>query len=173
MDFISHLPTFIYHIAGFDVITDLTTTSSGKDLIDFTTNGVKAAAAASGNFTDSTLTVGGTDAVITHVIDANGLATFAKTGPAALTISSDAILAAVVQYLAGGDIGNAGATLVFNATYAVSTRGATAHTFVYQQTTTNAGAASGTDGYSLIDLPGVTLTGVETAVTTDGYLYIA
>jgi Ca2+-binding RTX toxin-like protein len=160
-------------IVGFDVITDLTTgtTAAAKDLIDFAVTPVAGTVAADVNGTDSTLTVGGTDAVITHSIAAGSVVTFKKTGPAALAITSDAILAAVVQYLAANDIGDAGTTVVFTATYATSTRGSTAHSFLYQQKTTNAG---GTDGYEVIDLVGVTLVGIETtASTTDASVYVA
>jgi hypothetical protein len=164
-------------ITGFDTITDLETgiVAADKDKIDFSVAGVKAAAAAAGNFTDSALFVSG-QKIASHVVDANGLVKFTNdsTTPAAVNITSDAELAAVVQYLAGGDIGDAGATVIFNATYATATRGATARTFVYQQTTTDAATAAVTDGYTLVDLAGVTLLGVEaTASTTDKYLFIA
>jgi hypothetical protein len=162
-------------ITGFDVITDLTTgtTANAKDKIDFEVAGLVATAAAAGNFTDSTAIVGttGTAKVITHVTSAVGLTTFAITGGGALTIASDSDLAAVVQYLMGGDIGDAGMAVVFSATYTTATRGSVTHSFIYQQTTNDAGA---TGGNQLVDLVGVTLIGLETtASTTDVYAFIA
>jgi hypothetical protein len=161
-------------ITAFDQITDLTTgtVAADKDTLDFSVAGILAAAA-SGDFTNSTLTVGG-KAIATHTISATGLTTFTNTNGEAVVINSDAALAAVIQYLSGGDIGNAGATLIFNATYSAETRGSVTHTFAYQQTTTNAATTGAGDGYSLVDLVGVTLTGLETtASTTNNYMLIA
>ena len=53
-------------------------------------------------------------------------------------------------------------TVVFNATYATATRGSVTHSFIYSQTETTAGS---TGGYSLIDVVGVTLVGLETTAS--------
>ena len=113
-----------------------------------------------------------------HAISATGVVTFGSTdaysGSALLVATSDAELAALVQYLMANDIGNAGASVVINATYASSTRGSATHSFVYTQLTTNAATAGGAgDGAELIDLVGVAAAGLETtASTTDLIPYI-
>jgi len=160
---------------AFDAITNVTlgTTAANKDRIDVVGTAALSAAATV-NGTDSTLTIGGA-VVGEHTVSATGLTTFVvANGGAAQVVTSDASLAAVLQYLSGVDIGNSGSSLVFTATYAVSTRGSVTHSFLYTQNTGNAANASAADGFTLVDFIGVTLTGVETtASTTDGLLFIA
>jgi len=163
-------------ITGFDVVTDLTTgtVAASKDLIDFQVGPVAHATNGATNGTDGTLITGGAGAavVISHTAaTATGLASFVITGGGTLTIATDADLAAVIQYLNLNDLGNAGSTIVFQATYAAATRGATAHSFIYQQTTTDAG---GTGGHQLVDIVGVSLVSWETtASTTDASVFVA
>jgi len=52
--------------------------------------------------------------------------------------------------------------VTFVATYTESTRGSATHSFIYSQNTNDAG---GVGGYSLVDIVGVTLTGVESTVS--------
>ena len=122
--------------------------------------------------TDSTLTIGGS-VVGKHTLGVNGTYTFqlgtsGSGGTAAIT--DNASLAAVVQYIAanvqgsGTVTGVAGATLAFTGTI-----GGTAHTWVYEQILTTAGSVG---GYELVDLAGITLTGV-TAATGAGLAIIA
>ena len=74
---------------------------------------------------------------------------------APLTVTSTGSLAAVVQYLIGSDIGNAGSAVAFTTSGAIGN-----HTFVYQQTATTIG---NTGGYTLVELANVTLTNVSGA----------
>ncbi|MEI8720297.1 VCBS domain-containing protein [Mesorhizobium sp. ISC11] len=141
-------------ISGYDVITDFNTTAGG-DILDLPIVG---ASATSGNVNgagDSTLTIGG-DTVQSHNVT-NGIATFfgTDTFTAPLTVTSTGSLAAVVQYLLGNDIGNAGSTVAFTTSGAIGN-----HTFVYQQTATTNGNAG---GYTLVELANVTLTNVSGA----------
>lgn len=102
-------------ISGYDQITDFTlgTASVLSETLDV---GGTAALAAAGdtNGTDSTLTIGGT-AVKSHSVSAAGIVTFddADTFATAVSLTTTAHLAAVVQYLQGNDIGNAGTTVAF------------------------------------------------------------
>jgi len=161
---------------AFDAITNVTTgtTAANKDKIDVVGT-ASVAAAATVNGADSTLTIG--NAVVgEHTVSATGLTTFVvANGGAAQVVVSDASLAAVLQYLSGVDIGAAGQSLVFTATYAASTRGSVTHSFVYTQNSANAASAGGADdGFTLIDFIGVTLVGLETtASTTNNSLFIA
>jgi len=166
-------------VTGFDVITDLTTgtTAASKDLANLPGTPVLAASSTGTNGTDSTLTIGGS-AVKSHAISAAGVVTFGSTdvysGSALLVATSDAELAALVQYLMANDIGAAGASVVINATYASATRGSVTHSFIYNQLTANAATAGNSgDGAELIDLVGVAAAGLETtASTTDLIPYI-
>jgi hypothetical protein len=116
------------------------------------------------------LTIGAA-AVGKHTITSTGLLTVTDGSGSALAVVDDATLAAVIQYLAANDIGDAGATVVLQATYASTTRGGTAHSIIYTQTATTAG---GSGGYNVVDVVGVTLVGVEaTASTTNLSAYIA
>ena len=136
-------------VSGYDVITDWGAGGTA-DKLHFSVAPVLATAG-SVNGVDSTLTIGG-QTVKSHYVDATtGMATFDDVNnySSALAISSTSNLAAVVQYLMGTDIGSAGATLAFLATI----NGVT-NTYVYEQTTTNAGG-------SLVELTGVTITSVH------------
>ena len=161
---------------AFDAITNVTTgtTAANKDKIDVVGT-ASVAAAATVNGADSTLTIGGA-VVGQHVISATGLTTFVvANGGNAQVVTTDASLAAVLQYLSGVDIGAAGQSLLFTATYGAATRGSVTHSFVYTQNSANAasGGAAG-DGFTLIDFIGVTLVGLEIAAsTTDLSLFIA
>jgi hypothetical protein len=163
-------------ITGFDVIADLTTgtTANLKDKVDFQVAPIAHGTDGAGDGTDSALVVGGagTDKVISHTAaTATGLASFVKTGGGALTIATDADLAAVVQYLNGFDLGDAGALILFRATYTTATRGSTAHTYLYQQTTNDNGT---TGGFQLVDIVGVSLLAFETtASTTNLNIFVA
>jgi hypothetical protein len=155
-------------IVGFDVVTDLTTgtTAAAKDTLNVVGTASLAAAATVNGATDSVLTIGGA-VVGEHTISATGLTTFVvANGGNAQVVTSDASLAAVVQYLSGVDIGAAGQSLVFVATYATATRGSVTHSFIYTQNTANAASTSAADGYTLIDVVGVTLIGLETTAST-------
>lgn len=150
-------------IVGFDVITDfrLGTAALVAESIDF--SGVTEAVLANTagvNGTDSTLTIGG-NAVKSHAIT-GGIATFddADTYAAALTLTSTAHLAAVVQYLQANDLGDAGATLAFT----VGT-----DTYLFMQ-----GDNGGTNSADLlIKLTGVSGTSISaTNATTAGLIDI-
>jgi len=164
-------------IVGFDVITDLTTgtTAASKDKVDFAVAGILTGLAngvTDGN--DGVIIIGtaGTDVIVSDTTaSATGLISFFKTGGGAATIASDSDLAAVLSYLIRNDIGDAGATVVFNATYTTSTRGSTIHSYIYQQTLTSAANGNaGVDGFQLVDIVGVALIGVEAAASTTNLL---
>jgi len=113
------------------------------------------------NGADSTLTIASAT-VKSHAIT-SGIATFDddNTFATALTLSTEAHLAAVVQYLQANDIGNAGSTVAF----VVGT-----DTYVFQQ-----GADDGVDNSLdiLVKLTGVTGTSVSaTNATTAGLIDI-
>ncbi len=137
-------------ITGFDVITDF---NSSVDKLDLGVTAISASNTSGANGTNSSLTIGGNQ-VSSHAIS-NGIITFddASTFASALSLSSTASVAAVVQYLQANDLGNAGTTVAFTATIS-----GTAHTYIYQQPTTSAG--SGT----VIDLQGVTLANINTLI---------
>ncbi|WP_214471675.1 type I secretion C-terminal target domain-containing protein, partial [Mesorhizobium sp. dw_380] len=135
-------------ISGYDIITDFV---AGTDKLSLP--GTLVAAATSVDGGNSTLTIGG-DTVQSHTVT-NGMASFfgTDTFTAPLAVTSAASLAAVVQYLTITDIGNAGATLAFTATIS-----GVDHTFVYTQTTTNAGVGA------FVDLQNVTITNLNTLI---------
>ena len=117
-------------ITGYDVITDFATASDTLDL-----QGTAAAAAntAGTNGTQSSLQIG-SQTIKSHAIT-NGIITFDDAAPysAALSLTSTANVAAVVQYLSKNDIGTTGSTVAFTATI-----GGVAHTYVYEQLSTGA-----------------------------------
>jgi hypothetical protein len=141
-------------ISGFDIISDY----SNGDTIDLNgTPSVRANITSStsgnpGNGTNTlSLTIGGLP-VTTHTVS-NGIITF-YSGDAyinSLTIQSWSAVAAVTDYLRTNDFGNAGVSVAFTGTI-----NAVAHTFVYNQITTNPGG-------ELIALQGVTLTSLATS----------
>ena len=65
-------------------------------------------------------------------------------------------MAAVVQYLTGSDIGNAGATLAFTATISSVT-----HTFIYEQ----GGSTNSNGTNTLVDLSGVSISDLNTLIS--------
>ncbi|RWE46389.1 MAG: type I secretion C-terminal target domain-containing protein [Mesorhizobium sp.] len=136
-------------ITGYDIITDFI---AGTDKLSLP-GSLVAATAGNVNGGDSTLTIGG-DTVQSHSVT-NGIASFfgTDTFTAPLAVTSAASLAAVVQYLNATDIGNPGATLAFTATIS-----GVNHTYVYTQTTTNAGVGA------LVDLQNVTIANLNTLI---------
>ncbi|MES3003128.1 MAG: VCBS domain-containing protein, partial [Pseudomonadota bacterium] len=138
-------------ITGQDVIADF---GAGADSLDLQGSPV---AAANGvvDGVNSALTIGGNQ-VSSHSIT-NGVITFddAGTFASALSLTSLAQVAAVVQYLRGNDIGAVGATVAFTATI-----GSLTHAYVYEQLT--AVAAGNTANNSLlVDVVGVSLTNLN------------
>ena len=127
-------------ITGFDRIVDFNTASDTLDL-----QGVPVIAAndAAENGSNSTLTIAG-QTVKSHAIS-NGIITFddVNTYSAALTVTTNADVAAVVQYLRANDLGAAGTTVAFNAG---------GRMFVYQQV----GNAPNAANDLLVELQGVT-----------------
>ncbi|OSI83469.1 VCBS domain-containing protein [Bradyrhizobium canariense] len=137
-------------ISGYDVIADFATTGT-NDILDLpvTTTG------SSATTNDSTLTIGGAT-VKSHSIT-NGIITFddANAFATALTLTSTANVAAVVQYLHNNDIATGtGAAVAF-----VANIGGTAHSYVFEQVGTGQNAANDI----LVDLVGVTLTNITQA----------
>ncbi|MFZ3039784.1 MAG: hypothetical protein WA115_08325, partial [Polynucleobacter sp.] len=144
-------------ITGYDVISDF---DSASDTLDLQGTLVAAANTAATDGANSTLTIGGV-AVQSHAIS-NGMVTFddAASYTTALSLTSTAQVAAVVQYLKANDIGNANTVLAFNATI-----GGTAHTYIYEQLSA---AAPGTTAANslLVDLGGVTISNLSTLIAT-------
>jgi hypothetical protein len=143
-------------VAGYDQIIGyaLGTASTNAETIDALIGTASVVANSAGvNGTDSTLTIGGV-AVKSHAI-ASGIFTFddADTFATALSLTSLADIAAVVQYLQAQDLGAADAiTATFTATI-----GGTTSTWMFIQ-----GVDAGTDtADSLIELVGVTGTSVS------------
>jgi len=147
-------------IVGFDTITDFAL--GGGDTIDtFGTPAVVANGVTNG--IDSTLTIAAAT-VKSHSIT-NGMVTFddADTFVGALVLGSTTDIAAVVQYLQNNDIGDAGSTVAFTASI-----GGTAHTYLFTQ-----GDAAGTNNLDvLVDMVGITATGVSLAAAAGNILII-
>ncbi|WP_049823950.1 VCBS domain-containing protein, partial [Bradyrhizobium sp. WSM2254] len=140
-------------ISGYDVINDFATTGT-NDILDLPVTNVTANTAGT-NGTDSTLTISG-QTVKSHAIT-NGVITFddANAFASALTLTSTANVAAVVQYLHNNDIATGtGAAVAFVANIA-----GTAHSYVFEQVGTTPNAANDI----LVDLVGVTLTNINQA----------
>lgn len=143
-------------IAGFDTITDFTlgSGSANSETLDVAGTATIATTTAGTNGTDSTLTIGGV-AIKSHAIAATGLITFDDddTFATALTINSDANVAAVIEYLQANDIGTTGSTVFF-------TDGT--NTWVFTQ-----GTDDGTTNSSdiVVKLSGVL---ADTLITTNG-----
>ena len=135
-------------ISGFDRITDF---ELGLDTLDLQGTPIAASNVTRFNGVDSTLTIGG-QTVKSHSIT-NGVITFddADTFAAALTITTDADVAAVVQYLQLNDLGNAGVTVAFNAG---------SRTFIYQQV----GATPNASNDILVELQNVTISNLTTLI---------
>ncbi len=138
-------------ISGFDSVSNLDADNiASKDLLNLPGNAALAANGA-GNGSDSTLTIGGST-VKSHSI-ANGIITFDDDNAftTALVLTTEAHVAAVVQYLGANDIGDAGHTVAFVVG---------ADTYVYSQTATTKGS---TGGYTLVKVSGVQATSLATA----------
>lgn len=134
---------------------------TAEDLLDFDTAIVGAATAGTDGTDGTTVLAAGGGAVIkSHAIVA-GKVTFddADNYAGALVLAAGD-LAAAVEYLASNDLGNAGSTVAF-------TIGA--NSFVYNQTDTTAGSVG---GYSIVQLTGVAVAGVELADANAGYVLI-
>ena len=143
-------------LVGYDVITDFNIAVDKLNLPGTAT--VAANGTVNNNNTDTnTLTIL-SDNVESHSV-LNGIATF-YGNDAATTVRTPTSLsevAAVVQYLMINDIGAAGATLAFTATF-----GGIDHTYIYQQ-----GGSSATNGTNtLVDLENVLLSNVGTNLST-------
>ena len=139
-------------ISGYDVITDF---NIAVDKLNLNGAPIAAANTTGQNGADSLLTIGGAT-VKSHAIS-NGIITFddANTFSSALTLTSTAQVAAVVQYLRANDIGNAGATVAFTAIIA-----GVPHTFVYQQV----GATQNATNDILVDLSNTTFASLTAVI---------
>jgi len=129
-------------VSGFDVITDFV---SKTDRIELPVNFVRAddRAQGLGVTPPSAMTV--SNAAITGHSIANGTVSFFRTtgkNLQALSINSEADVAAAVQYLSFNDIGNAGATVTFRNDTAMAS--GNFKNYIYQQPLTTAGGTSAT-----------------------------
>ncbi len=139
-------------ITGYDVITDFDTAT---DILNLQGTAAAVANTTGTNGNDSVSTIGG-NTVHSHAIS-NGIITFDDINAysAALPLTSLANVAAVVQYLSGNDLGNAGATVAF-----VASIDGTGHTYIYEQTGNSPNIANDI----LVDLQGVTLTNLTSLI---------
>jgi Ca2+-binding RTX toxin-like protein len=141
-------------VTGFDVITDFNTTNDVLDLV-----GTPAAVAntTGTNGTDSTLTIS-SSTVKSHAIT-NGIITFSNsdTFGTALSLTSTANVAAVVQYLQNNSFGSDG-TVAFTATIS-----GTAHSYIYEQLSAGVPGTSSSNSL-LVDLQGVPLTNLTSLI---------
>ena len=147
-------------LAGHDSITgfSLGWLVGAQDKIDTVGTPAVVANTVGVNGTDSTLTVAG-QTVKSHAI-VKGMVTFddadAYAGGSALSLTSMSDVAAVVQYLQANDLGNAGASVAFDAS-----TGGIVHTFLFTQ-----GDSTGTNSLDvLVDLVGVNANGLTTSTT--------
>jgi predicted nucleic acid-binding Zn-ribbon protein len=141
-------------ITGYDTVVNFAMSATGTiaDILDYQVAGA-VSTVTSTDGTDSTLTIGG-KAVGANVAGGAGLQSFTFTGGGAVSVTDNASLAAVVQYLTTLDVGGVGDSVAFT-----GTMGGTASTWVYHQTATTTGAVG---GYDLVQLTGITATGVAT-----------
>ncbi|MCK1575097.1 VCBS domain-containing protein [Bradyrhizobium sp. 174] len=140
-------------ISGYDIITDFVTTGA-NDILNLPVTNVTANTAGTDG-ADSTLTISG-QTVKSHAIT-SGIITFddANAFGSALTLTSTANVAAVVQYLHNNDVATGtGAAVAF-----VANIGGTAHSYVFEQV----GIAQNAANDILVDLVGVTLTNITQA----------
>ena len=139
-------------VTGYDVVTDFDTAS---DILNLQGTAAAVANTAGTNGADSVLTIVGAT-IKSHAIT-NGIITFDdnNTYSAALSLTSLAHVAAVVDYLNGNDLGNAGATVAF-----VANISGTDHTYVYEQVATAQSIANDI----LVDLNGVALTNLTSLI---------
>ena len=143
-------------VSGYDVINDFNTATDVLDLAGPVVAASNTSGLANGN--NSTLTIGGI--VVSQHSITNGIITFfgpSGSGSPLLSLTSNANVAAAVQYLQNNDLGNAGVTVAFTATIS-----GTAHTFIYEQVGNTQSAANDI----LVDLVGVTLTSGGTSLST-------
>ncbi|MER8899884.1 Ig-like domain-containing protein, partial [Mesorhizobium sp. M0676] len=137
-------------ISGYDTVTDWGNGGTA-DKLDFGVAPIAASAISGFDGTDSALTFGG-QTIKSDAISANGIVTFdsADTYAAPLNLNTAGGVAAAVQYLMANDIGGAGTTVAFVGN---------GNTYVYEQTTTNAGG-------TLVQLTGITnITNLNTLIT--------
>ncbi|MER9319733.1 Ig-like domain-containing protein [Mesorhizobium sp. M0659] len=137
-------------ISGYDTIIDWGFGGTA-DKLDFGVAPIAAIAISGFDGTDSALTFGG-QTIKSDAISANGIITFddADTYANALSLNTAGGVAAAVQYLMANDIGGAGTTVAFVGN---------GNTYVYEQTTTNAGG-------TLVQLTGITnITNLNTLIT--------
>ncbi|WP_447932829.1 beta strand repeat-containing protein [Sphingopyxis fribergensis] len=134
-------------ITGHDVVTDF---NVAVDVLNLP--GIPVAAGNGAvNGADSVLTIGGAT-IKSHSVT-NGVITFddANTFSTALSITTDAQVAAVVDYLQRNDLGAAGTTVAF---------AAGGRSFVYQQV----GATQSPASDVLVELTGATITNLTTLI---------
>ncbi|TPK32407.1 DUF5801 repeats-in-toxin domain-containing protein, partial [Mesorhizobium sp. B2-5-3] len=131
-------------ITGFDVITDFNPTTDKLTLAGTPFAAANVGIPAHVDGTNSSLTIG--NSLISQHSITNGIITLYNASNTAVTLGSAANVAAVVQYLHNNDLGNAGVTVAFTATY-----GSVSHTFVYEQVGNNPNSANDI----LIDLQNV------------------
>ncbi|MER9657854.1 Ig-like domain-containing protein [Mesorhizobium sp. M0152] len=136
-------------ISGYDTITDWGAGGTA-DKLDFSVAVIAASATSGFNGTDSALTFGG-QTIKSDAISASGIITFddADTYANALNLNTVGGVAAAVQYLMTNNIGGAGTTVAFVGN---------GNTYVYEQTTTNAGG-------TLVQLTGTNITNLNTLIT--------
>ncbi|WP_352639836.1 Ig-like domain-containing protein, partial [Mesorhizobium sp. M0674] len=136
-------------ISGYDTITDWGVGGTA-DKLDFSVAAIAAATTTGFNGTDSALTFAG-QTIKSDAISANGIITFddANTYANALSLNTAGGVAAAVQYLMANDIGGAGTTVAFVGN---------GNTYVYEQTTTNAGG-------TLVQLTGVAIANLNILIT--------
>ena len=136
-------------ISGYDTVTDWGVGGTA-DKLDFGVAPITASATGGFDGIDSTLTFGG-QTIKSDAISANGIITFddADTYANALNLNTAGGVAAAVQYLLTNDIGNAGTTVAFVGN---------GNTYVYEQTTTNAGG-------TLVQLTGVAIANLNTLIS--------
>jgi hypothetical protein len=157
-------------LTGYDIISnfELDGRQGGTNFNDklmFDAPITKLAVGTYGNNDGFTDTLGGVT-IGSHKVDANGMVTFFAadnaTGSAIAMTTAQAVSTAI-DYLTKVDIDGAGSggVLAFASSGAAGT-----HTYVYSQT----GSGSGT--YSVVDLSGVSATGIETGTWTSGYVHI-
>ncbi|RYD44483.1 MAG: tandem-95 repeat protein [Sphingomonadales bacterium] len=135
-------------ISGFDRITDFDTAA---DILNLQGSPFAVGNTAGIDGTNSVLTIGSAT-IKSHAIT-NGLITFDDVNDfaGALTLTTDAHVAAAVDYLQRNDLGNGGATVAFVAG---------GRTFIYEQVENARSAANDI----LVELQGVSLTNLATLI---------
>jgi Ca2+-binding RTX toxin-like protein len=177
-------------IQGYDQITNFGATDGTKQILQLPGNAHLAQGVTNSDGLDSALTYRGMNdsgnAFVTHTVSSNGKVTFRNAGAQIDAVMQiDNHVAAAIDYLSQNDIGNAGATVFFTIDYsqrgpnyesfpnAPLIRGSHFHTWIYTQTgdgrgrvpvaTGNADSQNIYDGgYTVVNLIGITLQGLET-----------